>query len=379
MTSLKPNLSIRKVLSLAMVSEEARLTATYDYELPRELIAARPAKRRDGSRLLLVDRACKTLKDSSFQHITSVFSSGDAVVINDSRVFPARLLGRKSTGANAEILLVQPIDEISGEVCPNAFASNRLPWLWIAMVRPGGKLKPGHTVEVGDGLSVEILEMVSDGTRVVRLIGDGNPWALIDQFGHTPLPPYIDRPDDDSDRERYQTVYARHLGSVASPTAGLHFTPELLATLDERGVQIVPITLHVGFGTFRPVSVDRVDEHRMPAEAYRLSVRASEQLNKTRAAGKRVWAVGTTSCRVLETAAISGEFESGEGWTDLFLHPPHEFRGVDGLLTNFHLPRSSLLLLVSAFAGRDFVLEAYAHAIAARYRFYSYGDAMVIS
>ena len=361
-----------------MVGEEARLTAAYDYELPRELIAARPAKRRDGSRLLLVDRACKTLKDSSFQHIPSVFSSGDAVVINDSRVFPARLLGRKPTGASAEILLVRPIDEISGEVCPDAFASNRPPWLWIAMVRPGGKLKPGHTVEVGDGLSVEILEMVSDGTRVVRLIGDGNPWALIDQFGHTPLPPYIDRPDDDSDRERYQTVYARHLGSVASPTAGLHFTPELLAKLDERGVQIVPITLHVGFGTFQPVSVDRVDEHRMPPEAYRLSVRAAEKLNKTRADGKRVWAVGTTSCRVLETAAISGEFESGEGWTDLFLHPPHEFRGVDGLLTNFHLPRSSLLLLVSAFAGRNFVLEAYAHAIAERYRFYSYGDAMVI-
>lgn len=361
-----------------MVAEEARLTAAYNYELPRELIAARPAKRRDGSRLLLVDRARKTLKDSSFQHITSVFSSGDAVVINDSRVFPARLLGRKSTGASAEILLVRPVDEISGEVCPDAFASNQSPWLWIAMVRPGGKLKPGHTVEVGDGLSVEILEMVADGTRVVRLIGDGNPWALIDQFGHTPLPPYIDRPDDDSDRERYQTVYARHLGSIASPTAGLHFTPELLATLDERGVQIVPITLHVGFGTFQPVSVDRVIEHRMPPEAYRLSVRAAEQLNKTRAAGKRVWAVGTTSCRVLETAAKSGEFESGEGWTDLFLYPPHKFRGVDGLLTNFHLPRSSLLLLVSAFAGRKFVLEAYAHAIAERYRFYSYGDAMVI-
>ena len=378
MICLKPNPNIRKVLSLAMVDEAARLTAAYDYELPRELIAARPTKRRDSSRLLLVDRACKTLKDSSFQHITSVFSSGDAVVINDSRVFPARLLGRKSTGASAEILLVRPIDEISGEVYPDAFASNQSPWLWIAMVRPGGKLKPGHTVEVGDGPSVEILEMVSDGTRVVRLIGDGNPWALIDQFGHTPLPPYIDRPDDDSDRERYQTVYARHLGSVASPTAGLHFTPELLAKLDERGVQIIPITLHVGFGTFRPVSVDRVGEHRMPPEAYRLSVRAAEQLNKTRAAGKRVWAVGTTSCRVLETAAISGEFESGEGWTDLFLHPPHEFRGVDGLLTNFHLPRSSLLLLVSAFAGRNFVLEAYAHAIAERYRFYSYGDAMVI-
>ena len=381
-----------------MTDERAGRTEAYDYELPAELIAARPAARRDASRLLLLDRARRRFTDAAFPALLERLSAGDAVVVNDSRVFPARLLGRKPTGARAEILLVRPESDALRPFAPFDEADTRL---WRAMVRPGGKLKPGRTVDIADGFAVEILDSAPDGTRLVRLAGDDDPWSLIQRHGRVPLPPYIvrDAPDapgadrdgprrahdDADDRERYQTVYAAPSGSVAAPTAGLHFTRETLAAIEARGVRLVSLTLHVGFGTFRPVTAARIDEHEVAPEAYSFSPSAAAALNATRAAGGRVFAVGTTSCRVLETvvagggAPAGGLFEPGRGWTDLFIRPPHTFRAVDALVTNFHLPRSSLLMLVAAFAGRELTLEAYAHAIRERYRFYSYGDAMVIA
>ena len=396
-----------------MADERAGRTDAYDYHLPAGLIAARPAERRDASRLLVVDRARGRLTDAAFPALLERLSPGDAVVVNDSRVFPARLLGRKPTGTRAEILLVRPEAPSLGPTDP--FDRAETP-LWRAMVRPGGKLKPGRRVEIADGFSIEILDSAPDGTRLVRLAGDADPWTLIRRHGRVPLPPYIVRDarggrgaldgrggrggqgdpdagdaasldgapvraplDDAEDRERYQTVYAAPAGSVAAPTAGLHFTPELLAEIEARRARLVRLTLHVGFGTFRPVTADRIEEHRVAPEAYTLSPEAADRLNATRDAGGRVFAVGTTSCRVLETVGAGSRFEPAAGWTDLFIRPPHEFRAVDALVTNFHLPRSSLLMLVAAFAGRDLALAAYAHAIRERYRFYSYGDAMLIT
>lgn len=387
-----------------MADERAGRTEAYDYELPAELIAARPPARRDASRLLVLDRARGRFTDAAFPALLDRLSAGDAVVVNDSRVFPARLLGRKPTGARAEILLVRPESGALPPFAPFDEADTRL---WRAMVRPGGKLKPGRTVDIAAGFAVEILDSASDGTRLVRLAGDGDPWSLIQRHGRVPLPPYIVRDargepgggregradgdgrprrdgawrarDDAEDRERYQTVYSSPSGSVAAPTAGLHFTREMLAAVKARGARLVSLTLHVGFGTFRPVTADRIDEHEVAREAYRFSSSAAAALNATRAGGGRVFAVGTTSCRVLETVAAGGPFQPGRGWTNLFIRPPYAFRAVDALVTNFHLPRSSLLMLVAAFAGRELTLEAYAHAIRERYRFYSYGDAMLIT
>lgn len=355
---------------LPMTSDGPGSTAAYEYELPPELIASRPLERRDASRLLAVDRVTGTLRDGAFEGLPDLLRSGDALVVNDSRVFPARLLGEKPTGARAEVLLIRPIDGFTSEN----------PDVWEAIVRPGGKLKPGRRVDVAPGFTVEIVDSAPDGSRTVRLVGDAPAWDLIRTHGHVPLPPYIERADDGEDRDRYQTVYAGPIGSVAAPTAGLHFTAELLEALRGAGVRVVELTLHVGVGTFRPVSAEQIDEHRLHAESFSFSAASADVLNETRSGGGRVWAVGTTSCRVLETVCRSdGRFEPGAGTTDLFLRPPHEFRGVDALVTNFHLPRSSLLMLVSAFAGRTLILEAYRHAVAKRYRFYSYGDAMVIT
>ena len=267
-----------------------------------------------------------------------------------------------------EVLLLRPVSEGPGER------------QWRALVKPGGKLKPGREVQVGDGFRVVVEDSLEDGSRRVRLEGEGDPWRLVERYGEMPLPPYIRRPGEDSDRERYQTVYARERGSVAAPTAGLHFTPGLLEQVEALGVSLVRVTLHVGVGTFRPVDAERVEAHRMHAERYSLTEAAARLLNRTRGGGRRVWAVGTTSARTLETVVgPDGTFTAGEGWTDLFIHPPYRFRAVDGLLTNFHLPRSSLLMLVSALAGRDRVLDAYRHAVDRRYRFYSYGDAMLVT
>ncbi|MYG19893.1 MAG: hypothetical protein F4208_10110, partial [Gemmatimonadales bacterium] len=303
----------------AMTDERAGRTEAYDYELPAELIAARPAARRDASRLLVLDRGRRRFTDAAFPALLERLRAGDAVVVNDSRVFPARLLGRKPTGARAEILLVRPESDALQPVAPFDEADTRL---WRAMVRPGGKLKPGRTVDIADGFAVEILDSASDGTRLVRLAGDDDPWSLIQRHGRVPLPPYIvrDAPeepvgardgawqacDDADDRERYQTVYAAPAGSVAAPTAGLHFTRETLAAIEARGVRLVSLTLHVGFGTFRPVTADRIDAHEVAPEAYSFSASAAAALNATRAAGGRVFAVGTTSCRVLVTVVAGG-------------------------------------------------------------------------
>jgi S-adenosylmethionine:tRNA ribosyltransferase-isomerase len=342
-------------------------TSDFDYPLPEDLVASHPADRRDGSRLLVLDRETGALRDRTFPDLLEYLAEGDALVVNDTRVFPARLLGRKSTGARAEILLLSPLPED---------AEQRT---WQALVRPGGKLKPGRVVQVGDAFQVIIEDSFGDGSRRVRLEGEGDPWDLIERHGDVPLPPYIRRPGNAADRERYQTVYARERGSVAAPTAGLHFTAGLLEQVEALGVSVVPVTLHVGVGTFRPVDVERVEDHRMHSERYELSDGAARLLNRARAGGRRVWAVGTTSARTLETAiSPNGSFRSSTGWTDLFIHPPYRFRAVDGLLTNFHLPRSSLLMLVAALTGRERVLEAYRHAAEQRYRFYSYGDAMLV-
>lgn len=342
-------------------------TADFDYPLPEELIASRPADRRDASRLLVLQRGSGSVEHRRFPDLVEYLAPGDALVLNDTRVFPARLLGRKPTGARAEVLLLRPLPGEDGGRT------------WQALVRPGGKLKPGRQVEVADGFRVCIEESLGDGSRRVVLEGTGDPWDLVERHGRVPLPPYIRRESDEADRERYQTVYARQRGSVAAPTAGLHFTPELLERVEAAGASVARVTLHVGVGTFRPVDAERVEEHSMHRERFCVTEDAARTLNRVRRAGGRVWAVGTTTARTLETTVDrSGAFRAASGWTDLFIRPPFTFRALDGLLTNFHLPRSSLLMLVAALAGRERVLSAYREAIERRYRFFSYGDAMLV-
>lgn len=338
-------------------------TAHYDYVLPRRLIAQRPARRRDASRLLVVRRDGDRLEDGRFPDLVDRVQPGDALVLNDTRVFPARLVGRKPTGARVELLLLRPLGDRRH---------------WRGLVRPGGKLKPGRRVLVSDELAVEVLES-HEGTRTLRLVTPLDPDEALERYGRIPLPPYVDREDDAEDRDRYQTVYAERTGSVAAPTAGLHFTPELLEALAAKGVRLAAITLHVGVGTFRPVEEEDPARHRLHAEWYEVSDAVAAAVAAARGGGGRIWAVGTTVARALETAASEGgRLEPGSGWTRLFIRPPYRFRAVDGLLTNFHLPRSTLLMLVAAFAGHELTLRAYAHAVEREYRFYSYGDAMCI-
>ena len=338
-------------------------TSDFDYELPPERIAQHPTVRRDESRLLVLDRATGRTQHRRFTDLPSLIAAGDVLVLNETRVFPARLLGRKPTGAPAEVLLLRPLE-----------GDRR----WLALVRPGGKLKPGRVVDVADDLSVRILDSTEAGERVVELVTD-DPAAAIEKHGRMPLPPYIERDAGAEDAERYQTVYARAPGSVAAPTAGLHFTPELLDAVRASGATIERVVLHVGVGTFRPVEVDDPARHRMHAEWYHVPDEVAERLNAARARGGALWSVGTTVARTLETVAgDDGTIRPGSGWTDIFIRPPYRFRAVDRLITNFHLPRSTLLMLVSAFGGRDAVLAAYREAVAEGYRFYSYGDAMAL-
>ncbi len=340
-------------------------TSDFSYELPEGRIARFPADRRDRSRLLVLRREADRLEDRTFGDLLELVPAGDAVVLNDTRVLPARLLGRKPTGARGEVLLLRPLDEEQRR--------------WRALVRPGGKLKPGRELVVADDLTVRILDGAPDGGRVVALEGKGAPRELIERHGRMPIPPYLERESVPLDRERYQTVYATEEGSVAAPTAGLHFTPELLEALEAKGVVVERVTLHVGIGTFRPVDAEWPDEHELHEERYEVEEGTARRLNEVRAAGGSVWAVGTTTTRTLETVAGSdGVFAAGSGRTDLFIHPPYSFRGIDRLVTNFHLPRSSLLMLVAAFAGLERTLRAYRHAVEGDYRFYSYGDAMAI-
>ena len=393
-----------------MSDERAYPTSAFDYDLPDALIARHPAAARDESRLLVVDRATSMLQHQRFRDIAEYFAAGDALVLNETKVIPARLLGVRESGAPAEILLLQPAvsdDEqragahagaraqqrergshentrgphssTSSSTGPGAGAGPPLPFVWTALVRPGAKLRPGRSITIADDLSVEILDVLEDGSRIVELITDLPVRAALEKHGHMPLPPYIDRADDRTDRERYQTVFAREEGSVAAPTAGLHFTPALLDGLRERGVAVVPLVLHVGAGTFRPIEVEDPAQHTMHEERYALSADAAIAINAARASGGRIWAVGTTVTRTLETLAQEdGTIVAGSGSTRLFIRPGYRFRAVDRLITNFHLPRSTLLMLVAAFGGYERIMQAYATAVAERYRFYSYGDAMAV-
>ncbi len=338
--------------------------ADFDYELPSTAIAQAPLAQRDASRLLVLDRRTGRIEHRAFRDLPDLLAPGDLLVVNSSRVFPARLLGRRQGGGAAEALLVRPVGDAT----------------WEALVRPGRRLRPGHEIVVSPELSLRIESeaLGHDGRRRVRLLAP-DPEAAIARLGHTPLPPYIRRADSQLDQERYQTVYAREQGSVAAPTAGLHFTTSLLERLEQRGLHRAEVVLHVGPGTFRPVSVANISEHRVEPEPFTLPPETAAALAATRSRGGRVLAVGTTTVRVLETAALRGAptgIQAGE--TDLVIVPGFSFCVTDALLTNFHLPRSSLLLLVSAFAGREPVLAAYRDAVQHGYRFYSYGDAMLI-
>jgi S-adenosylmethionine:tRNA ribosyltransferase-isomerase len=340
------------------------LTADYDFELPPALIAQAPLARRDASRLMVLDRAAGTIAHRVFSNLPSLMSSGDLLVVNRSKVVKARLLGtRVGSGAPAEIFLLAPLGDYRYE----------------AMVSPGGKLKPGRLVEIAEGFTAEILAVTDRRTRIVQLRAAGGVDQAIERHGHVPLPPYIARGDDAADLDRYQTVYAREAGSVAAPTAGLHFTPELLAAIDARGARRAEVVLHVGAGTFKPVEVDDPAEHTMHEERFTIPAETAAAYAATRAAGKRVWAVGTTTVRTLESAADGdGAVHAGEGETRIFIRPPARLRAVDALITNFHLPRSTLIMLVAAVAGYELTMRAYRAAIAEQYRFYSYGDAMAI-
>ncbi|MDO8501256.1 MAG: tRNA preQ1(34) S-adenosylmethionine ribosyltransferase-isomerase QueA [Gemmatimonadaceae bacterium] len=342
---------------------DGTLTSHYDFDLPPGRIAQTPAERRDESRLMVVRRETGEIEHGTFCDIAGLIPAGDAIVLNTTRVFRARLLGTRDSGAPAELLLLKPLGD------------NR----YEAMVHPGGKLKAGRIVHVSPDLEAEIVETTERRTRVVHLRSPLPIEEAIERYGHVPLPPYIRRSDEAADAERYQTVYARESGSVAAPTAGLHFTPELLATLASKGVSRADVVLHVGAGTFKPVEVADPADHVMHEESYWLPAEAAAILNATRANGGAIWATGTTSVRTLESAVRpDGTFIEKAGDTRIFIRPPYVFKAVDHLITNFHLPHSTLLMLVAAFAGYDLIRRAYREAIANEYRFYSYGDAMAI-
>jgi S-adenosylmethionine:tRNA ribosyltransferase-isomerase len=339
----------------------------FDYDLPEELIAQSPPARRDASRMMIVNRASQSWHDSQFASLPNHLRANDILVLNNTRVFPARLRGeRVPSGGAVELLLLREIE-------PN---------LWQTLTRPARRLKEGVRIVFGSSkLQAQVIESLEGGVRVIRFERGHDLNSLIDQIGEPPLPPYIKRQQGPAggDRERYQTIYANQRGAIAAPTAGLHFSPEVLARVKERGVRITQITLHVGYGTFEPVRVDDVSSHAVAAESFSIPDDAAESINRARAEGGQVFAVGTTTARALESAAGSnGEIAAGSGSTDLTIIPGYRFRVIDVLLTNFHLPRSSLLILVSAFAGRELVLAAYRHAVEKRYRFYSYGDCMLI-
>lgn len=348
------------------------LVSDFDFDLPDELIAQEPPAERGGSRLMVVDRATGRIEHRMFSDLPLLLRAGDLLVVNDTRVFPARLLGRRLPGGGAaECFLVRETET---------------PDTWIALVHPGQRLQEGSRMDFerdGRQLHAEVIGRHFHGRRTVRLWTDDGSAVrdTIDAIGHVPLPPYIKRGDAAADRERYQTVYARERGSIAAPTAGLHFTPAILDALRDRGVEQVSITLHVGYGTFQPIRVERIDEHEMEAEHYEVSGVAADALTRAKREQRRIIAVGTTSTRTLESLTVdtNGDVHPGRGQTALFIRPGHAFRLVSGLITNFHLPQSSLLMLVSALGGRDVVLAAYREAVANKYRFYSYGDAMFIA
>ena len=339
-------------------------TSDFSYSLPQELIAQTPVEPRDSSRLLLLDKENGEINHKHFYDIIDYLNEGDLIVANDSRVLPARIFGIKDqTGARVEFLLLNQVE------------NNR----WETLCKPGKKAREGAEFTFGDGImKAKVIEVKEDGNRVVEFESEENFYSALDKIGQMPLPPYIT--EELQDRERYQTVYSNEIGSAAAPTAGLHFTNDLMDKIKAKGVNIAYVTLHVGLGTFRPVKVDDVKNHKMHSEHYEISKETCELINKTKANGNRVIAVGTTSCRTLESvASFYGEIKPCEGFTDIFIYPGYEFKVLDGLITNFHLPESTLIMLVSAFAGYDNVMKAYETAVNEKYRFFSFGDAMFIS
>ncbi len=339
----------------------------FDYELPEELIAQAPAAQRDASRLMYVDRSRQIVESRQFVDILDYFKAGDVLVVNDTRVIPARLLGHKLTGGKVEIFLVRRVVD-----CPDTEE-------WLCLTKSSRALRSGTVVRFSDEFSAEILEEAEAPYRRVRFHYGGDFMEQVEALGHLPLPPYIRREDGPEDRSRYQTVFAREKGAVAAPTAGLHFTTGILRRLEALGVTIVNLTLHVGLGTFLPVRVDDISQHKMHAELYSIPCATADTVNRARCEGRRVVALGTTSARALETAATAdGQLLAGCGDSEIFIYPGYQFKIVDALVTNFHLPKSTLLMLVSAFAGRDFILSAYRQAVAERFRFFSYGDCMLI-
>ena len=338
-------------------------TSDFNYDLPQELIAQTPIEPRDASRLMVLNKETGEISHRRFSDILEFLRPEDCLILNDSRVMPARIYGvKEDTGAHVEFLLLK----------------NQGGDLWEALAKPGKRAKEGAWFRFGDGLMRgQVVQVKEDGNRLVRFQYEGIFFSLLDQIGQMPLPPYIK--EKLRDKERYQTVYSREMGSAAAPTAGLHFTPQLLDRVREKGVETGFVTLHVGLGTFRPVSAEKITDHKMHAEHYFMPAETAELINRTRARGGRVIAVGTTSCRTIESAlCLEGKFQECAGWTDIFIYPGYRFQGVDGLITNFHLPESTLIMLVSALAGREKVLHAYQTAVEERYRFFSFGDAMLI-
>ena len=337
-------------------------TSDFFYNLPEELIAQTPLEPRDSSRMMVLRRDSGLIEHKHFYDILDYLEEGDCLIVNDSRVIPARIYGEKEdTGARVEFLLLRQIE------------NNK----WETLVKPGRKAKVGARFTFGDGLlRAEVVEVADDGNRIVELASDENIYATLDKIGRMPLPPYIKTQLED--QERYQTVYSNELGSAAAPTAGLHFTTELMDRIRKKGVNIGYVTLHVGLGTFRPVKVDDVTKHKMHSEHYELPQETADLILNTKKAGKRVISVGTTTCRTLESVAASGGIRACEGFTDIFIYPGFEFKVLDGLITNFHLPESTLIMLVSAFYGYDKTMKAYETAVSERYRFFSFGDCMMI-
>ena len=339
-------------------------TKDFYYDLPEELIAQTPVEPRDASRLMTLDKTTGAIGHYHFRDIVDLLREGDCLILNDSRVLPARIYGvKEDTGALVEFLLLE----------------NKGNDRWEALAGPGKKARKGSRFTFGDGLlRCEVVDVLPDGNRLIQFQYEGVFFNLLDQIGQMPLPPYIK--EKLQDRERYQTVYSREVGSAAAPTAGLHFTPELLERVKAKGVKLGFVTLHVGLGTFRPVSAEDIQDHKMHAEHYHMPQETADLINETKEKGGRVIAVGTTSCRTIESVAQKeGCFKESEGWTDIFLYPGYQFKGLDGLITNFHLPESTLIMLVSALAGREHVLHAYEVAVREKYRFFSFGDAMFIS
>lgn len=337
------------------------LVTDFDYELPQELIAQHPMEPRDHSRLLVVDKKTGEIEHRHFYDLVNYLKPGDVLVFNDTRVIPARLHGTKDTGAHVEVFLLTRRDATD----------------WEVLVRPGKKLQVGAKINFSDELSCEVIEHTDFGGRVVRFKYDGIFEEILDRLGETPLPPYITAPLED--KERYQTVYNRERGSAAAPTAGLHFTKELLQKIKDIGCEEVFVTLHVGLGTFRPVSEAKIEDHKMHKEFYTVSQEAADAVNKAKAEGRRIIAVGTTAVRTLEAAGADGQLHAGSSWTNIFIYPGYKFRLVDDLVTNFHLPQSTLLMLVSTLSTREIMLQTYKKAVEEKYRFFSFGDAMFIT